>query len=87
MTEAQLLLWNTANNPTGQGSIIAHWLMSMYNGYEYQVNLTDLRALDKNLKVALVEELLEDSKGHEEVHLRWGKTDAEFARMRKLYNF
>mgnify|MGYP000903955134 CR=1 FL=1 len=80
----QELLLAAAKRPTGQGRIVARWILGMYNGDENRVDLTDLRALDPNLKQAIIEELWEDTKGGEEIHERMGIGDKGIEEIRRI---
>lgn len=85
MNERQQLLWTTASSGTGQGKIVAQWLLSMWNGYSHHVNLIDVRALDTNLFLALMAELTEEALGRQEIQRRYGKTDEQMVGLRDLY--
>lgn len=53
--DAVLLLLSVAQNDTSNARVAAQVLLSLYNGYEYHVDLTDLGLLDyKILQAALI---------------------------------
>ena len=61
-------LYAVAQNDTGQARIIARFLACLYNGYDFQFDLTDFRALDHDLFVHCLHVLIMDQRCVKEVH-------------------
>jgi hypothetical protein len=54
--------------PSGATQVIASVLASLYNGYRFKVDLTDLRVLDRDTFEHVVDVLRLDREGGQEVH-------------------
>jgi hypothetical protein len=61
-------LYTLAQSDTGQARIIARFLACLYNGYDFQFDLTDFRALDQELFVHCLNVLVMDHRCEKEVH-------------------
>lgn len=61
---------------TGQRRRITGFLASLYDGESFPFDLTNLRALDQNLREACLKVLIRDSLGLSEIHT-WGVFDAD----------
>ena len=61
-------LYSVAQSDTGQARIIARFLANLYNGYDFQFDLTDFRALDQDLFVHCLHVLIMDHRCVKEVH-------------------
>ena len=51
------ILLEAASKQNGQGAIVAKYILGMYNGTEYKVDLSDLRALEHGVARAILEEV------------------------------
>src|SRR5262245_56589164 len=61
-------LYSHAQSDTGQAHIVARFLACLYNGYDFQFDLTDFRALDQDLFVHCLNVLILDHRCVKEVH-------------------
>lgn len=73
------------NPTTGQAGRLVRFLAAIYNGYDYDFDLTDLRALDTRLANACLDYLNYDRLGKQEVHKHLSGGDRELQRWIRDY--
>ena len=72
-------------NHTGGSRVIAMVLASLYNGYRFQVDLTDLRLLDSQFHADVLNVLYLDKSPEKEVHNYFKDGGKRFERMFEKY--
>ena len=83
--EALRRLWAIANGHSGQCRIVAGFLLGLYNGEEYPFDLTDFRALDREIFIDCLAVLALDYHPEQEVHVRLGVPGDRFAQLAKTW--
>jgi len=66
--EALMRVYETAQRDHGGSGVCARFLLSLYNGFRFKFDLTDLRRLDQGLFEACLQVLCLDRLHHLEVH-------------------
>ncbi|MCK0509691.1 DUF7673 family protein [Aromatoleum buckelii] len=74
-------LWTVANGHSGQCKYIAEFLLGLYNGIRFPVDLTGFRALDQAIFRDCLTVLEMDSQPQQEVHLLLGCLNGEFEKL------
>jgi hypothetical protein len=66
-------LLDTAHRPSGQGRVVARFLLSLYNGERFPFDLSDFRCLDTDLFNDCLTILKMDYMPRREVHMYFGR--------------
>lgn len=84
LEHAHIMLWDIAHRDTGQAVCIRRFLLNLFNGFDYQFSLIDLRGLDDPLFEACMLLLRhEHYDNFKEIHIRLGVREEEFIRVVK----
>ncbi|TCS35824.1 hypothetical protein EDC30_109123 [Paucimonas lemoignei] len=75
-----------ARRDTGQSRVIAHFLLSLYNGNRFKMDLTDLRGLDQELFEDCLAVLRMDNTPQREVHCYFENGGAIWEKMASDWN-
>ncbi|UGA37614.1 hypothetical protein JOS77_27190 [Chromobacterium haemolyticum] len=75
-----------AQGHTGQSRVIAHFLLSLYNGNRFKFDLTDFRLLDQELLDDCLAVLRMDSRPVREVHNYFEKGGQIWEQLAKDWN-
>lgn len=79
-------LLTVARSDTGQSRVIAGFLLSLYNGYRFNFDLTDFRAIDADLFEQCMLVLRMDSQPMQEVHKYFTNGGEIFEQLAKNWN-
>jgi len=76
-----------AQMDTGQARVIASFLASLYNGYDYKFNLCDFRAIDTELFLDCMDVLFLSRRAEKEIHLYIENGQAIWEKFIKQWGF
>ena len=85
--EALHRLWPIAQSDTGQSSVVARFLLSLYNGDRFPFDLTDFRRLDIALFDDCMAVLAMDFSPEKEVHKYFDNGGERFERLADDWGF
>lgn len=79
-------LFTVAQGDSGQCRYVAHFLLGVYNGPRFPFDLTDFRALDRELFADCMTLLRMDYAPEREVHTYFENGSAKFEQLAKNWN-
>lgn len=85
MDDRQMRLWTLAHSGSHGGKVAAEYIMGMYNGGYFKVDLNNLRMLSKDNLDAMLEEIRIDTRAEKEIHLRYGVSADEIGKLADMY--